>query len=163
AALVGAAVALGPVLVHVWPAMRGEPPTALAGAFGLVAAVPTGVIGLAAAVKPLDPHGGASAAAIAVAALYAVAATVALARGRLVRPPERRPLAGPGPGVAAGHGRRGPRRRAGARPGVRDGAARGPAGRAEPRGGGRRERRDAARSQAPHVRHGPGAGQRLPA
>ncbi|MGH2696110.1 MAG: calcium/sodium antiporter, partial [Actinomycetota bacterium] len=64
---------------------RGAPELATGNLFGTLAAFTTGVLGLAALVRPLEIDAPGSVAFTGVAALYAVVATVFLARGRAGR------------------------------------------------------------------------------
>lgn len=82
AAIIGALAALDEVLLEVLPVMRGMPDLATGNLFGTVAAFSTGVIGLAAVVRPLVIDTAASSAFIAATALYAIVSVPFLARGR---------------------------------------------------------------------------------
>jgi cation:H+ antiporter len=82
AAIIGALAALDEVLLEVLPLRRGVPELATGNLFGTVAAFSTGVLGLAALVRPLVVDSAANSAFLASAALYAVVATAFLARGR---------------------------------------------------------------------------------
>jgi cation:H+ antiporter len=85
AAIVGALTSLDEVLLEVLPIRRGTPDLATGNLFGTLAAFSTGVLGLAALVRPLDVDGAANAAFLGMAFLYAVVSTVLLARGRAGR------------------------------------------------------------------------------
>jgi len=82
AAVIGALASADEVLLEVLPVRRGMPDLATGNLFGTVAAFSTGVLGLAALVRPLEVDSAAASAFVAAAALYAVVATVFLARGR---------------------------------------------------------------------------------
>ena len=62
---------------------RGIPELATGNLFGTVAAFSTGVLGLAALVRPLEVDGAGATAFLAAAALYTVVATIFLARGHV--------------------------------------------------------------------------------
>jgi len=81
-ALLGALASLDEVLLEVLPVLRGMPELATGNLFGTVAAFATGVIGLAALVRPLEIDSAASSAFIASSVLYAVVALAFLLRGR---------------------------------------------------------------------------------
>ncbi|MGH2655575.1 MAG: sodium:calcium antiporter [Actinomycetota bacterium] len=85
AAVLGILVSLDEVLLEVLPIRRGAPELATGNLFGTLAAFTTGVLGLAALVRPLEIDAPGSVAFIGVAALYAVVATVFVARGRAGR------------------------------------------------------------------------------
>jgi cation:H+ antiporter len=85
AAIVGTLASLDEVLLEVLPIRRGTPELAIGNLFGTLAAFTTGVLGLAALVRPLDVDGAANAAFLGMALLYAVISTVFLARGRAGR------------------------------------------------------------------------------
>ena len=68
------------------PVLRNVPEMATGNLFGTVAAFSTGVLGLAALVRPLAVDSAATSAFLAAAALYAVVAAVFLARGRAGKP-----------------------------------------------------------------------------
>jgi len=70
------------VLLEVLPIRRGMPELATGNLFGTLAAFTTGVLGLAALVRPLVVDSAAASAFIAATVLYAIVATVFLARGR---------------------------------------------------------------------------------
>jgi cation:H+ antiporter len=82
AALLGALASLDEVLLEVLPVVRGMPELATGNLFGTVAAFTTGVIGLAALVRPLEVDSAASSAFIASSVLYTVVALAFLSRGR---------------------------------------------------------------------------------
>jgi cation:H+ antiporter len=82
AALIGALASLDEVLLEVLPVLRGMPEIAMGNLFGTVAAFSTGVIGLAALVRPLEIDSAANSAFIASSVLYTVVAVAFLARGR---------------------------------------------------------------------------------
>jgi len=82
AAIIGALASLDEVLLEVLPVLRGIPELATGNLFGTVAAFSTGVLGLAALVRPLHVDGAGVSAFLAFAALYAVVGTAFLARGR---------------------------------------------------------------------------------
>jgi cation:H+ antiporter len=83
AAIIGALASIDEVLLEVLPVRRGIPELATGNLFGTVAAFSTGVLGLAALVRPLEVDGAGATAFLAAAALYAVVATTFLARGRV--------------------------------------------------------------------------------
>jgi cation:H+ antiporter len=85
AAVIGVLVSLDEVLLEVLPVRRGTPDLATGNLFGTVAAFCTGVLGTAALVRPLAIDSGAALAFLGAAALYAIVATVFLARGRAWR------------------------------------------------------------------------------
>jgi len=85
AAVLGTLVSLDEVLLEVLPIRRGAPDLATGNLFGTLAAFTTGVLGLAAVVRPLEIDAPGSVAFIGVAALYALVATVFVARGRAGR------------------------------------------------------------------------------
>ena len=82
AAIIGALASLDEVFLEVLPVRRGIPELATGNLFGTVAAFSTGVLGLAALVRPLEVDGAGATAFLAAAALYTVVATTFLARGR---------------------------------------------------------------------------------
>ena len=86
AAIVGTLAGLDEVFLEVLPVMRGAPELATGNLFGTVAAFSSGVLGLAALVRPLAVDGSAAIAFLAGAALYVAVASVFLVRGRLSRP-----------------------------------------------------------------------------
>ena len=73
------------VLLEVLPILRGIPELATGNLLGTVAAFTTGVIGLAALVRPLEVDSAAATAYLASAVLYTVVAVAFLARGRAGR------------------------------------------------------------------------------
>jgi cation:H+ antiporter len=82
AAVLGVLVSLDEVLLEVLPIRRGTPELATGNLFGTVAAFCSGVLGIAAMVRPLRLDGAAPVAFLGAAVLYTVVATVFLARGR---------------------------------------------------------------------------------
>ncbi|MGH2692354.1 MAG: sodium:calcium antiporter [Actinomycetota bacterium] len=82
AAVLGVLVSLDEVLLEVLPARRGSPELATGNLLGTLAAFCSGVLGVAALVSPLDVDSAAALAFLGAALLYAVVATVFLARGR---------------------------------------------------------------------------------
>ena len=82
AAIIGALASLDEVFLEVLPVRRGIPELATGNLLGTVAAFSTGVLGLAALVRPLEVDGAGATAFLASAALYTVVATAFLARGR---------------------------------------------------------------------------------
>jgi cation:H+ antiporter len=85
AAVLGVVVSLDEVLLEVLPIRRGTPELATGNLFGTLPAFAAGVLGLAALIRPLDIDSSAAVGYLAVAFLYAVVATVFLARGRAGR------------------------------------------------------------------------------
>jgi cation:H+ antiporter len=85
AAIIGALAAADEVLLEVLPVLRGMPELATGNLFGSVAAFTTGVLGIAAVVRPLEVDGAAVEAYLAAAVLYAIVAVAFLARGRAGR------------------------------------------------------------------------------
>lgn len=85
AAIIGALASLDEVLLEVLPIRRGAPELATGNLFGTLAAFTTGVLGLAAIVRPLRLDTGANLAFLAAAALYAIVGTVFFVRGRAGR------------------------------------------------------------------------------
>jgi cation:H+ antiporter len=85
AAIVGTLTSLDEVLLEVLPVRRGSPDLATGNLFGTLAAFTTGVLGLAALVRPLDVDGAANTAFLTMGFLYAVVSTVFLLRGRAGR------------------------------------------------------------------------------
>ncbi|HEX2031897.1 MAG TPA: hypothetical protein VHL78_10925 [Actinomycetota bacterium] len=85
AAIVGVLASLDEVLLEVIPIRRGTPELATGNLFGTLAAFCSGVLGLAALVRPLALDGAAALAFLGVAAVYAVVATAFLWRGRAWR------------------------------------------------------------------------------
>jgi cation:H+ antiporter len=82
AALLGSLASLDEVLLEVLPVLRGMPQLATGNLFGTVAAFATGVLGLAALVRPVEIDSAASSAFIAASILYTVVAVAFLVRGR---------------------------------------------------------------------------------
>jgi cation:H+ antiporter len=85
AAIVGTLTSLDEILLEVLPVRRGTPGLATGNLFGTLAAFTTGVLGLAALVRPLDIDGAGNTAFLAMAFLYAIVSTVFLLRGRAWR------------------------------------------------------------------------------
>jgi cation:H+ antiporter len=85
AAVLGILVSIDEVLLEVLPIRRGAPDLATGNLLGTLAAFTTGVLGLAALVRPLEIDAAGSAAFLGVAVLYAVVATTFVARGRAGR------------------------------------------------------------------------------
>ncbi len=85
AAVLGILVSLDEVVLEVLPIRRGVPELATGNLFGTLAAFTTGVLGVAALVRPLEIDAAGSVAFLGVAALYALVATVFVARGRAGR------------------------------------------------------------------------------
>jgi cation:H+ antiporter len=85
AAVLGVLVSLDEVLLEVLPIRRGTPDLATGNLFGTLAAFCSGVLGLAALVRPLAVDSGSSLAFLGAAGLYAIVSTVFLARGRAWR------------------------------------------------------------------------------
>jgi cation:H+ antiporter len=83
AAILGVLVSVDEVLLEVLPIRRGTPDLATGNLFGTLAAFTTGVLGLAAVVRPLQVDGAGSLALLGVALLYAVVGTTFLARNRV--------------------------------------------------------------------------------
>jgi cation:H+ antiporter len=84
-AVLGVLVSLDEVLLEVLPIRRGAPELATGNLFGTLPAFAAGVLGLAALARPLDVDSPTAAGYLVVALLYAVVATVFLARGRAGR------------------------------------------------------------------------------
>jgi cation:H+ antiporter len=82
AAVIGVLVSLDEVLLEVLPIRRGTPDLATGNLFGTVAAFCSGVLGIAALVRPLELDSAVLLAFLGAAVLYAIVATVFLARGR---------------------------------------------------------------------------------
>ena len=82
AAVVGTLASLDEVLLEVLPVIRGVPALATGNLFGTVSAYSSGALGLAALVRPLSIDSAASVAFLAATVLYAIVATVFLARGQ---------------------------------------------------------------------------------
>jgi cation:H+ antiporter len=85
ASVLGVLVSLDEVLLEVLPIRRGTPELATGNLFGTLPAFAAGVLGLAALVHPLDVDSAAATGYLAMAALYALVATVFVARGRAGR------------------------------------------------------------------------------
>ena len=85
AAVLGVLVSLDEILLEVLPARRGSPELAIGNLLGTLAAFSSGVLGIAALVRPLDVDSAAALAFLGAAFLYAVVATAFLARGRAGR------------------------------------------------------------------------------
>jgi cation:H+ antiporter len=85
AAIVGTLASLDEVLLEILPIRRGTPDLATGNLFGTLAAFTTGVLGLAALVRPLDVDGAANAAFLGMAFLYAVVSTAFLTHARAGR------------------------------------------------------------------------------
>jgi cation:H+ antiporter len=82
AAVLGVLVSLDEVLLEVLPMRRGAPELATGNLLGTLAAFFSGVLGVAALIRPLDVDSAAALAFLGAAFLYAVVATAFLARGR---------------------------------------------------------------------------------
>jgi len=82
AAVIGALTSLDEVLLEVLPVRRGVPELATGNLFGTLTAFTTGVLGLAALVRPLTLDTGANLAFLGAAFLYAVVAVTFLLRRR---------------------------------------------------------------------------------
>jgi cation:H+ antiporter len=82
AAVIGALASADEVLLEVLPIRRGLSELATGNLFGTVAAFSTGVLGLAALVRPLAVDSGATTAFIAASVMYTIVATAFLMRGR---------------------------------------------------------------------------------
>lgn len=85
AGILGVVVSIDEVFLEVLPVRRGHPQLATGNLFGTLAAFSSGVLGIAALVRPLEVDSAGATSFLAVAALYAVVATVFLARGRAGR------------------------------------------------------------------------------
>jgi cation:H+ antiporter len=85
AAILGVLVSLDELLLEVLPVRRGQAELATGNLFGTLPAMAAGVMGLAALVHPLDVDSAGAAGYLAMAFLYAVVATVFLARGQAGR------------------------------------------------------------------------------
>lgn len=85
AAIVGTLTSLDELLLEILPVRRGTPGLATGNLFGTLAAFTTGVLGLAALVRPLDVDGAGNAAFLGMAFVYAVVSTAFLLRGRAGR------------------------------------------------------------------------------
>jgi cation:H+ antiporter len=84
-ALIGTLASLDEVLLEVIPVLHGTPQLATGNLLGTAAAFTTGVIGLAALVRPLQIDSAAASAYLAAAVLYTVVAVAFLGRGRAGR------------------------------------------------------------------------------
>jgi cation:H+ antiporter len=82
AAVLGVLVSLDEVLLEVLPIRRGTPDLATGNLFGTMAAFCSGVLGIAALVRPMELDSASLLAFLGAAGLYAIVATVFLARGR---------------------------------------------------------------------------------
>jgi cation:H+ antiporter len=82
AAVIGVLVSLDEILLEVLPIRRGAPDLATGNLFGTLAAFCSGVLGVAALVRPMAIDSAAGLAFLGAAGLYAIVATVFLARGR---------------------------------------------------------------------------------
>ncbi len=85
AGILGIVVSIDEVFLEVLPVRRGHPQLATGNLFGTLAAFTSGVLGVAALVRPLEVDSAGATAFLAVAVLYAVVATVFLTRGRAGR------------------------------------------------------------------------------
>jgi cation:H+ antiporter len=85
AAVLGLLVSLDEILLEVLPARRGAPDLAIGNLLGTLAAFCSGVLGVAALVRPLDVDSAAALAFLGAAFLYTVVATAFLARGKAGR------------------------------------------------------------------------------
>ncbi|HVM10850.1 MAG TPA: hypothetical protein VM638_00040 [Actinomycetota bacterium] len=85
AAVVGVLTSLDEVLLEIVPVRRGTPELATGNLFGTIAAFSSGLLGLAAVVRPLDLDGAANAAFLGAVFLYAVVAVTFVLRGRAGR------------------------------------------------------------------------------
>lgn len=83
AAIVGALASLDEVVLEVLPVRRGVPELATGNLYGTLAAFTTGVLGLAALVRPLALDTAGNITFLAVAVLYAGITTVFFVRGRV--------------------------------------------------------------------------------
>jgi cation:H+ antiporter len=83
AAILGALVSLDEVFLEVLPIRRGNPDLATGNLFGTLGAFTTGVLGIAALVRPLEVDGAGAMALLGVAILYAVVGTTFLRRERV--------------------------------------------------------------------------------
>ena len=83
AAVLGVLVSLDEILLEVLPARRGAPELAIGNLLGTLAAFCSGVLGVAALVRPLDVDSAAALAFLGSAVLYTVVATAFLGRGRV--------------------------------------------------------------------------------
>jgi cation:H+ antiporter len=82
AAIIGSLASVDEVVLEVLPVRRGYPELATGNLFGTITAFSTGVLGLAALVRPLQIDGAAGSAFVAASVLYGIIATAFLARGR---------------------------------------------------------------------------------
>jgi cation:H+ antiporter len=82
AAVLGVIVSLDEILLEVLPARRGDPGLATGNLMGTLAAFCSGVLGIAALIRPLDIDSTAALAFLGSAFLYTVVATAFLARRR---------------------------------------------------------------------------------
>ena len=85
AAVVGVLASLDEVLLEILPVRRGHHELATGNLFGTLAAFTSGVLGVAALVRPLDLDGAANAAFLGMTAMYAAVATTFLVRDRAGR------------------------------------------------------------------------------
>ena len=85
AAIIGALAAADEVFLEVLPVRRGMPGLATGNLFGTAAAFSTGVLGVAALVRPLEVDSAAGFAYVAAATLYAMVAIPFLLRGKAGR------------------------------------------------------------------------------
>jgi cation:H+ antiporter len=85
AAILGVLVSIDEVLLEILPIRRGTPDLATGNLFGTMAAFCSGVLGLAALVRPMDLDGAVAAAFLGAAVLYTVVATAFLRRGEAWR------------------------------------------------------------------------------
>ncbi|MGH2711932.1 MAG: sodium:calcium antiporter [Actinomycetota bacterium] len=85
AAVLGILVSLDEVLLEILPLRRGSPDLATGNLFGTLAAFCSGVLGIAALVRPLDIDSAAALALIGGAVLYTIVASTFLARARAGR------------------------------------------------------------------------------
>jgi cation:H+ antiporter len=84
-AVIGTLASLDEVLLEVLPILRGLPDLAMGNLFGTVAAFTTGVLGLAALIRPLHVDSAGTSAFVALAFLYSLVSTAFLLRGRVWR------------------------------------------------------------------------------
>ena len=82
AAIIGSLASVDEVVLEVLPVRRGYPELATGNLFGTITAFSTGVLGLAALVRPLQIDGAGGSAFVAASVLYGIIATAFLARGR---------------------------------------------------------------------------------
>jgi cation:H+ antiporter len=83
AAILGALVSLDEVFLELLPIRRGAPDLATGNLFGTLGAFTTGVLGMAALVRPLEVDGAGALALLGVAVLYALVGTTFLRRQRV--------------------------------------------------------------------------------